>query len=344
MPELRHSSDDEAGYTRIRRGKGWSYHDCEGTKVDDPDVIERLNALAMPPAYSDVWFCADENGHVQATGIDDKGRKQYRYHDAFREAAEEEKFAALADFGRALPKIRRKLDKQLRRRKLTRETVLAAALRLLDRAHLRVGNDQYARTNKSFGATTLRDGHVQRLKTRLKISFSGKHGTERNVTITDPSLVRIIGGARDLPGERLFQYEAEDGSIRAIDSNDVNDYLRELGGGEFTAKTFRTWGASAMAMRQVYDLAKSGEKLTLKSIIEPVAEHLGNTPAVTRSSYVHPGIIDAVKDKPLDPFGDIQFPKRRGRRLSRPETDLLHLIDPDGKPPKRRLTDLIRRR
>ena len=344
MPDLRHSSDAEPGYTRIRRGKGWSYHDAKGDKVDDPDVIERLDALAMPPAYRDVWYCADENGHVQATGIDDKGRKQYRYHDAFREAAEEEKFAALADFGRALPRIRKKLDKQLRKRKLTRKTVLAAALRLLDRAHLRVGNDHYARTNKSFGATTLRDRHVERLKTRLKVSFAGKHGTSRNVTITEPALVRIIGGARDLPGERLFQYEAEDGAIRAIDSNDVNDYLRELAGEDFTAKTFRTWGASAMAMRRVDDLVQAGERITLKSVIEPVAEHLGNTPAVTRSSYVHPAIIEAIKDQPLDPFGAIDFPKRRGRRLSRPETDLLHLIDPDGKAPRRRLSDLFRRR
>lgn len=343
MPDLRHSSDSEPGFTRVRRGKGFSYHDEKGNRIRDEQVIDRLKSLAIPPAYKDVWFCKDECGHVQATGVDDRGRKQYRYHDEFRALAEAAKFDRCAEFGRALPRIRKKLSRQLRRRKLTRETVLAAVLSLIDNSLIRVGNEQYAKANGSFGATTLRTRHVDRLKTRLKVNFKGKHGTERDVTITEPALVRILSNCHDLPGQQLFQY-VDDGEVRAIDSSDVNTYLQQISGRDFTAKQFRTWGASAMAMEEMTEALKAGDTLTLKSIVEPVAEALGNTPSVTRGSYIHPDLIDAIKDSPRDPFAGHDLPRRKRKRLSLAETRLLAFLDPDGKLPRRHLRDFLRLR
>ncbi|WP_265562125.1 DNA topoisomerase IB [Sphingomicrobium arenosum] len=339
MRQLRHSSDEEPGYTRVRRGKGWSYHRPGGEKLKNERTVARLNALAVPPAYRDVWYCRDENGHIQATGMDEKGRKQYRYHDDFRALAEAEKFAALADFGRRLPRIRRKVEKALRRRTLTRETVIAAIVRLLDENHLRIGNRQYARTNKSYGATTLTTGHVEKLKTRLKLSYRAKHGVERAITITDPALVRIVGECHELPGQHLFQYVGEDGAPRQIDSNDVNDFLKRVSRADISAKHFRTWGASAMAVEEVTAALAEEEPPTLKRIVEPVAAALGNTPAVTRSSYIHPAILDAVKERPEDPFRGVRRPRRTRRRMSREETFLLAFLDHQGPPPswRRRL-------
>lgn len=344
MQQLRQSSDSEPGYTRVRRGKGFSYHDEEGKRVDDPAVIERLNALAIPPAYDDVWFCKDAQGHVQATGVDEKGRKQYRYHDDFRAAAEAAKFDRCAAFGRALPRIRKHLSRQLRRRKLTRDTVLAAALALIDNSLIRIGNRVYSKSNKSFGATTLRTRHVKRLKTRLKVNFNGKHGAERNVTITEPALVRILGECHELPGHQLFQYVDDDGRVRAIDSSHVNAYLQEISGEDFTAKQFRTWGASAMAMEEIQSQLAAGEPLTLKSVVEPVAEALGNTPTVARSSYIHPDLIDAIKDRPKDPFAGRALPRRKRKHLSLAETQLIAFLDPGGKLPRRHLRDYLRLR
>lgn len=341
MPELRHSSDSEPGFTRVRRGKGFSYRDEKGNRLEDRAVVERLQSLAIPPAYDDVWFCKDEFGHVQATGVDAKGRKQYRYHDEFRALAEAAKFERCAEFGRALPRIRKKLARQLRRRKLTRETVLAAVVTLIDNSLIRVGNEQYSKMNGSFGATTLRTRHVDRLKTRLKVSFKGKHGTERNVTIAEPALVRILSECHDLPGQQLFQY-VEDGKVRGVDSADVNAFLQHISGKDFTAKQFRTWGASALAMEEMTDAASKGEPLTLKSIVEPVAERLGNTASVTRGSYIHPDLIDAIKDSPRDPFSGHDLPRRKRKNLSLAETRLLAFLDPDGKLPRRHLRDLLR--
>nr|WP_246333029.1 DNA topoisomerase IB [Sphingomicrobium lutaoense] len=341
---MRHSNDSEPGYCRVRRGKGFSYQDENGKHIDDPEIIERLNALAIPPAYDDVWYCKDADGHIQATGVDDKGRKQYRYHDDYRAAAEAAKFERCAAFGHALPRIRKKLTQQLRRRKLTRETVLAAALTLIDNSLIRIGNRTYAKSNKSFGATTLRRGHVKRLKTRLKVNFKGKHGTERNVTISEPALVRILGDCHDLPGQQLFQYLDDDGETRAIDSSDVNQYLQELSGEDFTAKMFRTWGASAMAMEKIHDVLASDDPLTLKSVVEPVAEALGNTPTVARSSYIHPKLIEAIKERPDDPFDGQRLPRRKRKYLSLSETRLLAFLDPHGKLPRRSMRDYLRLR
>ncbi|WP_265571085.1 DNA topoisomerase IB [Sphingomicrobium nitratireducens] len=340
--DLRLSSDEEPGYSRRRFGKGFAYYDAGGHKVENDTLKARLDALAVPPAYRNVWYCRDEKGHIQATGYDDKGRKQYRYHDEYRLHAEADKFEGLPKFGRALPRIRKQVARDLRRRSLARETVLAAVVRLMDTAHLRIGNDQYSRTNKSFGATTLRNRHVERLKTRLKVSFRAKHGVEREVTITEPALVRIIGEAHELPGQQLFQYVDEDGAVRRIGSADVNAYLREISGTDFTAKNFRTWGASRLAMAIIADHHRRREPLTLKMLLEPVADALGNTPAVTRSSYIHPELIEAVKANPDAPLGTMRLTRRPRARLSRAETQLLAFLEHRPGTGRRRLLKLLR--
>ena len=339
---LRQSSDEEPGYTRRRFGKGYAYYDAGGHKLDNPKVKARLDSLAVPPAYRNVWFCRDANGHLQATGYDEKGRKQYRYHEEYRLQQEAEKFSRTAEFGKALPRIRKRVARDLRRRKLSRETVLAAVVRLLDTAHLRIGNQRYARENKSFGLTTLRVRHVERLKTRLKVSFTGKHGIERDVTITEPALVRILSDCRDLPGQELFQYVDENGRQRTIDSADVNAYIKEISGTDFTAKKFRTWGASKLAMEEILAARRARRPLSVANLVEPVAEALGNTPAVTRSSYVHPLLVEAVKDNPLDPLAKCRFVKRNRRHLSRAETQLLAFLDHDKRSMRRRLIDALR--
>ena len=220
--------------------------------------------------------------------------------------------------------------------------MLAAVVRLLDTAHLRIGNRRYARDNKSFGLTTLRVRHVERLKTRLKVNFRGKHGVERDVTITEPALVRILSDCQDLPGQELFQYLTEDGQQRTIDSADVNDYIRAISGTDFTAKKFRTWGASKLAMEEILDARRERRPLSVANLVEPVAEALGNTPAVTRSSYIHPLLVEAVKDNPLDPLSTTRIVKRKRRHFSKAETQLLAFLDGDKRSMRRRLLDALR--
>ena len=290
---LRHSSDSEPGYTRKRQGRYWAYYDGD-KRVTDRDTIDRLNSIALPPAYKDAWFCKDPNGHLQATGIDDRGRKQYRYHPDFRARAEASKFAGLAEFGKALPKIRRKVDKDLRKRALSRDKVVAAVVRLLDEDYLRVGNREYARENKSFGATTLLSRQVKDDGRKVRMQFKGKSGVQHEVTITDRTLRRIVRQLQELPGQALFQYVNGDGNPHPISSTEVNDYIREASGGDFTAKHFRTWGATVLAFEQMLDKADNA-RISVKTMIEPVAEALGNTVAMSRKSYVHPALIEAVK-------------------------------------------------
>lgn len=326
---LRHSSDSEPGYTRRKHGRYWQYFDADGARVTDRETIDRLNKLALPPAYADAWFCKDDNGHIQATGIDARGRKQYRYHPDYRAKAETEKFDGCYEFGKRLGKLRRRVEKDLRRRKLKRETVLAAVVRLLDNAYFRVGNEQYAKTNKSFGATTLRNRHVRKKGSKVIMRFKGKHGIEHEHAITDRSLARIVRQCQDLPGQALFQYVNGDGVPRPITSSDVNQYIREASGSDFTAKHFRTWGASAIAMEQLLDKEEDA-RITVQTVCEPVAEALGNTPTISRKSYIHPAIIDAVKDDPRDPLGNLRIPRAR-KRLSPAETALLTFLKPTRK-------------
>jgi DNA topoisomerase-1 len=327
---LRHSNDSEPGYTRQKKGRAWAYFDGD-ERVTDRDEIDRLNALALPPAYVDAWFCKDANGHIQATGKDAKGRKQYRYHADYRRRQDASKYDGCVEFGEALPKIRKRVEADLRRRKLDRDSVLAAVVRLLDRHHMRIGNEQYARANKSFGLSTLRSRHLTRRRGKMKMRYIGKHGVVHEATITDASLKRIVGKCQDLPGQMLFQYINGDGNPHPITSADVNAYIREASGGDFTAKHFRTWGASVIAFEQL--LASGDDRISVKTMIEPVAEALGNTVAISRKSYVHPRLIEAVRGDPVDPLGGIKRPRAR-RRLSSAETAFLAYLK--KKPRKRR--------
>lgn len=327
---LRHSSDSEPGYTRKRQGRYWQYFDEAGKRVTDREEIERLNAIALPPAYTDAWFCKSANGHIQATGKDARGRKQYRYHPDFRARMDASKFDGCRQFGALLPKIRKRVEKDLRKRKLDRDAVLAAIVRLLDREHMRIGNEQYAKANKSFGLSTLRTRHVSKKRGKLTMRYVGKHGIVHEATITDANLKRIVGRCQELPGQMLFQYVNGDGAPQSITSSDVNDYIREASGGDFTAKHFRTWGASVIFFEQLLASAEK-EKKSLKSVLEPVAEALGNTPTMSRKSYVHPCLIEALQHDPRDPLNGMKRPRPR-RRLTSAETGLLKFL---GKRPKR---------
>ena len=326
---LRHSSDTEPGITRKRIGRAWGYFDPGGKRITDRDEIDRLNAIALPPAYEDAWFCVDSNGHLQATGVDARGRKQYRYHADFRAKRDAAKYEGLLEFGKHLPKLRRRIERDLRKRKLARETVLAAVIRLLDSEHIRIGNEQYARDNKSFGATTLRTRHLRRKGQSLMMRFAGKHGVVHDVKITDSNLKRICKRCQELPGQMLFQYINGDGEPRPITSGDVNDYIKDATGGEFTAKHFRTWGASVIALEQLLK-KKEDARISVKTVIEPVAEALGNTPAISRKSYVHPQLLEAVKDDPRDPLDGLDRPRPR-KRMSSAEVALLQFLARDAK-------------
>ena len=321
---LRHSSDAAPGITRKRTGRYWAYFDAEGKRITDRDEIDRLNAVGLPPAYEHAWFCADPDGHLQATGVDARGRKQYRYHDEFRKKRESAKYEGLLEFGKALPKMRRRVEQDLKRRTLSRETVLAAVVRLLDAEHIRIGNEEYAKSNKSYGATTLRSRHLRRSGQSLVMRFTGKHGIVHEAKITDSNLRRICKRCQELPGQMLFQYVNGDGEPKPVTSGDVNEYIKEAMGGDFTAKHFRTWSASVIAFEQMLKKAESA-RITVKTVVEPVAQALGNTPAISRKSYVHPALLEAVKQEPRDPLGGVDRPQPRVR-LSSAEVGLLEFL------------------
>jgi DNA topoisomerase-1 len=313
-------------------GRYWAYFAPDGTRITDRAEIDRLNAIGLPPAYDNAWFCADPNGHLQATGTDARGRKQYRYHPLFRERQEQAKFEGLLEFGKALPRLRRRVEQDLKRRKLGRDTVLAAVVRLLDTEHIRVGNEEYARANKSFGATTLRGRHLRRTGSKLMMRFSGKHGIVREVRITDSNLKRIVKRCDELPGQMLFQYVNGDGEPQPVTSSDVNEYIKAATGGDFTAKHFRTWGASAIAFEQLLEKAEHA-RISIQTVVEPVAEALGNTPAISRKAYVHPRLLEAVKENPRDPLGGLERPAPR-TRLSSAEAGLLQFLQTRRRPRK----------
>ncbi len=286
--------DSEPGISRRRHGRYWQYFTAAGKRVTDREEIDRLNAIGLPPAYRDAWFCPSPSGHIQAIGYDDKGRKQYRYHTGFREKQEAAKYDRCSAFGKALPKLRKRVEADLARRTLSRDTVVAAVVRLLDLGRIRVGNEAYVQSNKSYGATTLRNRHAKVAGQTVKMRFKAKSGVERELSITDARLSRIVKRCQDLPGQQLFQYINGDGQPHAVSSTDVNDYIRAATGEDFTAKHFRTWSASVIAFEQICGGGDDG--VDLKALLEPVAEALGNTPAISRKSYVHPAIIEAVKD------------------------------------------------
>ena len=297
---LRYSTDARPGITRRRRGRGFSYRGPDGDLVRDSAVLARIRALAIPPAWTDVWICPDPAGHLQATGRDAKGRKQYRYHERWRSGRDDAKFERLIDFARVLPRVRARCDADLATTGLSREKVLAAVVRLLETTLIRVGNDEYARLNRSFGLTTLKNRHATVTGTRVRFRFRGKSGRQHEVGIRDRRLAAVVRRCQDLPGQELFQWVDDDGESHDVASDDVNDYLREISGIDITAKDFRTWAGTVLAYRALRALAPgTDDRSSRKNVVEAVrftSDRLGNTPAVARRSYVHPAILDAYMD------------------------------------------------
>ena len=328
-------SDEEPGIRRLGASRaGFDYRGPQGKPVRDPETLERIRKLAIPPAYTDVWICPDPNGHIQATGRDARGRKQYRYHPHWREVRDETKFAHMAAFGRALPAIRERLNADLARHGLPREKVLAAVVRLLEATLIRVGNDEYARTNKHFGLTTLRNRHVHLHGAELTFEFKGKSGVTHNTGLHDRRLARIVKACQHIPGQRLFQYLDEAGHRRAIGSHDVNAYLREISGHDFTAKDFRTWNgtlaaAKALSLQPAPQSEAEAKRLTTLCV-KATAGLLGNTPAVCRAAYIHPGVLTAFAEGRL-PKG---FAKAEGDRFEAAVLKFLDALAINGNPAK----------
>jgi DNA topoisomerase-1 len=321
-PALEYVDDSGPGIARKKAGRGWAYFDAAGKRIVDRAEIDRLNRVALPPAYTDAWFCPKACGHLLATGIDARGRKQYRYHPDYRAHQEAEKFDHCAAFGRLLPKVRRRVAKDLARRSLSRERVVASVVRLLDLGTIRVGNESYATANKSFGATTLRRRHATVSGDKVKLRFKAKSGQMRETTIGDAQLARLVRRMEDLPGQHLFQYVNGDGEAHPVGSHDVNAYLCETMGEHFTAKAFRTWHGSVLALRL---LAEAERPLTLKDLTAQVGRHLGNTPAMARKSYIHPAVI-ALVDRQQAWRARLKLP-RESRWLSRYERALIKLLE-----------------
>jgi DNA topoisomerase I len=301
--ELRYVHDSMPAITRHKARNGFDYRMPDGSLVRDIDTLKRIRSLAIPPAWTDVWVCPDPNGHLQAVGRDQRGRKQYRYHPRWREVRDEAKFGKMLVFSRALPLIRARVDEDLKRHGLPRERVLAAIVRLMDLTLFRVGNTEYAKENKSFGLTTLRNRHVAIDGSRIHIHFRGKSGKQHESDINDRRLARIVKNCQDLPGYELFQYIDEEGNRHPVDSADVNDYLREITGEEVTAKDFRTWAGTHMAAQALREFehfdSESKRKKAIVQAVEKVSKHLGNTPAVCRRCYIHPAIFDGYLDGTL---------------------------------------------
>ena len=294
---MRYVSDDQPGFSRRRKGEEFEYFDAKGKPICDEQRLLRIKRVAVPPAWSDVWICPSPNGHIQATGRDARRRKQYQYHDRWREIRDENKYDRLVNFGKALPKIRRRLKKDLALSSLPREKVLATIVQLLERSLIRVGNEEYARENKSFGLTTMQDRHVDVKGSKLRFRFRGKSGRQHEVDVTDRRIARIVMKLQDLAGQSLFQYLDDEGNARDITSQDVNEYLREITGADFTAKDFRTWAGTVLAAVALGKLGasetKRQAKTNIKHAIGAVAEVLGNTPAICRQCYIHPAVLEA---------------------------------------------------
>jgi DNA topoisomerase-1 len=297
---LRFTHLDRPGITRKLVKSGWRYRDPEGRILRDTAQIARINALVIPPAWSDVWINPDPRGHIQATGRDARGRKQYRYHDKWRATRDEAKFARLAAFGRALPTIRERVASDLQESGFPQEKVAATVVRLLDESLIRIGNEEYARENASFGLTTLQNGHVDVEGGTLRFHFRGKSGKEHEVDVRDRRVATIVRKLQDLPGQHLFQYRDEEGELRPITSDQVNDYLQKVTGEPFTAKDFRTWAGTVLACRLLHETGIAGSEherhANIVSAIDEVAARLGNTRAVCRSSYIYPSILQRYVD------------------------------------------------
>lgn len=324
-PDLQYVDDGQPGYTRRRSRGKFVYFDLDGERITDKDEIERLNKLAVPPAYTDVWLCPKADGHLQATGRDARGRKQYRYHARWRELRDSNKYERMLEFAEALPKLRARIDKDLSKPSLGREKVMATVLALLESTLIRVGNTQYVKSNRSYGLTTLRNRHVDVKGSAIHFHFRGKSGIEHEITLKHPRLARIVRRCRELPGQQLFQYVDDEGDRRTVTSSDVNAYLHEVTGSDFTAKDYRTWAGSVLTLAMLRGEAWEPEKVAKKQVVDvvkDVSKRLGNTPAICRNCYIHPTVLTAYS------VGELaRFPKSRKRKwLSADEATLMTLL------------------
>jgi DNA topoisomerase I len=326
--KLRWSADDEPGIQRLRHGEGLEYRTSKGRRPDGV-TLDRIRALAIPPAWEDVWICSDADGHIQATGRDAKGRKQYRYHAEFRLAQDQQKFDSLCDFGDALPLVRRRVEADLRHPRLTHDKVVAVVVRLLEMTAIRVGNDEYARANRSYGLTTMLDRHARFEGGNLRFIFNGKSGQRHDVLVEDRQVARVVRSCQELPGQRLFQWEDDDRNRRPVSSSDVNQYLANAATAPITAKHFRTWAgtvraASLLASRPVPSSVKERRSVIREAIVA-TADALGNTPAVCRASYIHPMVIERFEQSELDSVWKAG-PSRPSKWLTADERRLLHVL------------------
>jgi len=320
---LTYVNDHDPGIRRVKAGKGFAYKDADGRPVTDAETLDRISHLVIPPAWTDVWICPDPNGHIQVTARDLRGRKQYRYHPKWGEERDQAKYGRMAAFGRALPRLRKRVEADLRKKGLPREKVLAAVVKLLELTLIRVGNDEYARQNKSFGLTTLRDRHVKFNGDKAVFEFKGKSGVVHRTGIRDRRMARIVRACQDVPGQRLFQYVDKDGRRGHIESHDVNAYIREATGGPFSAKDFRTWAGTLACARALIEAGAADSPTAAKRVvatcIKQVAGQLGNTPTVCRKCYVHPGVIAA--------YGEGLLAERLKLGRGDPEKALLRFLD-----------------
>ncbi len=324
---LRYVNDEGPGIRRQQHGKAFSYYSPDGELIRDRQVIQRIKALVIPPAWTDVWICPDPDGHIQATGRDARERKQYRYHPRWHQVRDAAKYERLAAFAEALPGIRDRVEADLRAHGLPRRKVLALVVKLLQDTSIRIGNDEYRRENRSFGLTTMLDRHARFDGPGVRFEFKGKSGRLHSVRLTDRRLARIVKQCQDIPGQELFQYLDDDGRRHAIGSTDVNDYLREISGNDFTAKDFRTWNGTVLAVRylkisEAPTSATAGKRL-VSGAIKNVAQQLGNTPAVCRKAYVHPVVLNAYLEGSLEPEAGVSAT----RGLSDEEQCVLGLLE-----------------
>ncbi|MCU0553066.1 MAG: DNA topoisomerase IB [Leptolyngbya sp. Prado105] len=300
---LKYVTDEMPGITRKKSGKNFAYFDVNGDRIRDQKTIQRINSLAIPPAYKNVWICPLENGHLQATGRDAKGRKQYRYHPLWRSIRDQNKFSRMIAFSQALPDIRRQLEKDLSRPGLPKQKVIATVLKLMELTRIRVGNEEYAKTNNSYGLTTLHDDHVNVSGSKIQFEFRGKSGVDHAIEVTDKRLAKIVKRCQDLPGQELFQYLDDQAQAQDITSTDVNDYLKNITEQDFTAKDFRTWAGTVLAASHLAEMGKftsqTAAKKNITQAIKSVSAYLGNRPATCKKYYVHPNVLEAYLDESL---------------------------------------------
>ena len=331
---LRYVTDTSPGLRRKGAGMGFFYLDKRGHRVTDPGEIERIKRIVIPPAWTDVWICPGPHGHIQATGRDAKGRKQYRYHPKYRAIRDETKFERILKFSKVFPNVREHVERDLRRQGLPRRKIFAAVVCLLETTLIRVGNEEYARDNESYGLTTLKDHHAEVEGGKVRLAFRGKSGVEHAVSFSDRRLAHLIQRCQDLPGEQLFQYEDANGALQSIDSGDINDYLAEITGGDFTAKDVRTWAGTVLAAAALRDLGVAGSKgdieRNIRAALDEVADHLGNTRAVCLQYYVHPLVLEKYRAGQIigaPPPGDEHERRNLRAVLRRDEVAVLDLLE-----------------